>query len=131
MDKLGKAIVIAICIIVSGGGWGCKTTQPGIFYELQRGNIDKYVTDGATTREDVINYFGQTKQKQDKAGAEIWKYEWTTQEERTAYSGRKIGDERSFTSNILGYSHYVTRKTIVTLVFNPLGVLQKHQVLTP
>jgi outer membrane protein assembly factor BamE (lipoprotein component of BamABCDE complex) len=109
----------------------CGVFQGTIIDDIKRGNIDQYLTPKHTTRANAREILGPPTKTDNVNSNEVWTYEWTTREERTAMSGRRIGEERSVVDNVAGYTHYITKTIVLTLVFDAAGVLQKHQMYNP
>ncbi|HAR64606.1 MAG TPA: hypothetical protein DCR55_00100 [Lentisphaeria bacterium] len=82
---------------------------------------------GRTRAKDVWDVAGQPLNRKPSAGFEVWTYEWRTEEERSAYSGGRIGEERLFMRNHYAFTHTLVRKTKATLVFSKDGILQNFR----
>ncbi len=118
-------LVVSICIVAVS----CRNVAlPGVL-EVSPDIIRESLVRGVTTQEEIFDWLGTPKHRQVVDDHEIWTYEWSEQEQRTAYSGTKIGEERSFMKGVPGYTHTVTRKTIVTLIFSDKGRLNNYQIL--
>jgi hypothetical protein len=109
---------------------GCLTTDnddsdPSIKPRVSVGELERYLRIDRTRAGDVWEFAGQPENRQPIKDQEIWTYSWEHAEERTAYSGTRIGEERLIAlDNYPGYRHILRRTTKATLVFDKDGILR-------
>ena len=90
--------------------------------------LENYLRLGRSKAGDVWEFAGQPENRQPVKGQEIWTYVWEHTEERTAYSGTRIGEERLIAlENYGGFRHTLRRKTRATLVFDADGILRDYR----
>lgn len=115
---------------------GCKTTEsddegePSIKPRVSVDALERYLRVNVSRAGDVWELAGQPENRQPVKGQEVWTYTWQHSEERTAYSGTRIGEERLIAlDNYPGYRHILRRTTKATLVFDADGVLRDYRII--
>ncbi len=117
-------LAIFICLSTS-----CQTpTVPGEL-RISPKTISQYLVRGETKSSEIYEWLGPPKKRQQIDQHDVWIYEWVETSERSAYYGAKIGEEREIFNKVPGYTHMVTVKTLVTLIFNEKGILNNYQVV--
>jgi hypothetical protein len=125
-------LILAILILALTG---CKTTEdedaePSIKPRVSVDALERYLRLNLTRAGDVWEIAGQPENRQPVKGQEVWTYSWVHAEERTAYSGTRIGEERLIAlDRYPGYRHILRRKTRATLVFDSDGILRDFRIV--
>lgn len=115
---------------------GCRTTdsneedEPSIKPRVSVDALERYLRLNVTRAGDVWELAGQPENRQPVKGQEVWTYTWEHAEERSAYSGTRIGEERLIAmDNYPGYRHILRRTTRATLVFDADGTLRDFRIV--
>ena len=124
-----KAMPLLLAVLLAGTS--CQVFQSTDIDDVMRGDTKKHLVPGVTTREDLRTKLGNPDKVETTRGNPVWTYERTTRERRTAYSGRRIGEERDAYRDLPGYTHYITKTSVLTLFFDEDGLLVKHQMFSP
>ncbi len=116
---------IILCLFINS----CQAPTAKQKLKLSPENMDGILKRGITTREEVFVLFGEPVRKELAQNQEAWTYEWVDYEQHTVVPGSERGDFGQNFKTFPGYSHYITNKTVITLIFANNGKLINYQHL--
>jgi hypothetical protein len=125
MNTLLRVVGILTCVFHL---CSCQSTALSGTSAVPPEKLKETLKRGKTTRAEILDWLGEPLKKRSIKKHEVWTYQWLETEERSAYAGTKIGEERSIFDTLPGYTHILTRKTILNLIFTADGRLNNYQI---